>query len=301
MSSTKAWITAFRLRTLPLAFSSILMGSFVAAYHGKFQWSILLLALITTLFLQILSNLANDYGDTVNGADHDGRQGPQRMVQSGAISMTQMKIAIIVFSLLSLISGIGLIYASFGGLIQIRFLLFLLIGLGAIAAALKYTMGSNPYGYKGLGDVFVLLFFGLAGVGGTYFLHANEWDWSVLLPALSIGFLSSGVLNVNNMRDVESDRIAGKRTIVVKMGLKTAKVYHYILISFSLILLLIFVLINDFRWIHLLFMAGMPLLLGHILSIRKALVADEFDPQLKKLAISTLISVLLFGAGLNMF
>ncbi|MCU4165040.1 1,4-dihydroxy-2-naphthoate polyprenyltransferase [Carboxylicivirga caseinilyticus] len=301
MSSTKAWITAFRLRTLPLAFSSILMGSFIAAYYGKFQWSILLLALLTTLFLQILSNLANDYGDSVNGADHDGRQGPQRMVQSGAISLNQMKIAIIIFTLLSLGSGIGLIYASFGGLIQIRFLLFLLIGLGAIAAALKYTMGSNPYGYKGLGDVFVLIFFGLAGVGGTYFLHANDWDWRVLLPALSVGFLSSGVLNVNNMRDIESDRTAGKKTIVVKMGLKAAKVYHYVLISFSFIFLLIFVLINDFRLIHLLFIASMPLFLSHILSIKKAWVADDFDPQLKKLAISTLIFVLFMGAGLNMF
>ena len=218
MSSIKAWITAFRLRTLPLAFSSILMGSFLAAYYDSFQGWIFLLAIITTLFLQILSNLANDYGDTVNGADHEGREGPQRMVQSGIISLNKMKIAVMVFAILSFISGIGLIYISFGSLIHLKFLLFLLIGLAAIVAALRYTMGSNPYGYKGLGDLYVLVFFGLVGVGGTYFLHSNNWDWIIILPALAVGFLSSGVLNVNNMRDIESDKEAGKSTLVVKMG-----------------------------------------------------------------------------------
>ncbi len=298
MSSTKAWITAFRLRTLPLAFSCIFAGSFVAAYYNSFQWLILILALLTTLFLQILSNLANDYGDTVNGADHEGRVGPTRMVQSGQITLPQMKMAIAVFSLLSLFSGLGLIYVSFDGFVQLRFVLFFLLGVGAIVAALKYTMGSNPYGYKGFGDLFVLVFFGLTGVGGTYFLHANGWNWMVLLPALSVGFLSTGVLNVNNMRDLESDRQAGKSTLVVKLGLQSAKKYHFTLIILSIALLIVFVVLNDFNWINLLFLLATPLLFIHLKVIKTAQTADDFDPQLKKLALSTLALVLLFGLGL---
>ncbi|MBS2098603.1 1,4-dihydroxy-2-naphthoate polyprenyltransferase [Carboxylicivirga linearis] len=298
MSSVKAWITAFRLRTLPLAFSSILAGSFVAEFYNCFQWPVLLLALFTTLFLQILSNLANDYGDTVNGADHEGRLGPQRMVQSGMITLSQMRIAIVIFSVLSFLSGIGLIYISFGGFIQLRFLLFLLLGMAAIAAALKYTMGSNPYGYKGLGDFYVLVFFGLTGVGGTYFLHSNNWDWTLLLPAFSIGFLSTGVLNVNNMRDIKSDQVAGKRTLVVKIGLNSAKVYHYSLIILSVVLLVVFSIINKFSLLSYLYLAGVPLLFLHMKAIKNAKVADDFDPQLKKLALSTLVLVLLFGLGI---
>jgi len=298
MSSIKAWITAFRLRTLPLAFSSILMGSFLAAYYDSFQGWIFLLAIITTLFLQILSNLANDYGDTVNGADHEGREGPQRMVQSGIISLNKMKIAVMVFAILSFISGIGLIYISFGSLIHLKFLLFLLIGLAAIVAALRYTMGSNPYGYKGLGDLYVLVFFGLVGVGGTYFLHSNNWDWIIILPALAVGFLSSGVLNVNNMRDIESDKEAGKSTLVVKMGLRAAKVYHYLLITIAMVALLIFVLLNHWLWNNLLFVLATTLLIIHINAIQKAQKAADFDPQLKKLSLATLLTVLLFGIGL---
>ena len=167
MTNIKAWFCAFRLRTLPLALSTIIMGSFLAKYYNVFQWPIFIGAAITTLFLQILSNLANDYGDTVNGADHAGRQGPQRMVQAGAISLTNMRKAIIVLALLSLASGILLIYFAFKDATSINSLLFFLLGIGAIAAAMKYTMGKNPYGYKGQGDIFVLLFFGLIGVGGS--------------------------------------------------------------------------------------------------------------------------------------
>lgn len=298
MSPIKAWITAFRLRTLPLAFSSIFMGSFVAYYYGTFEWSVFGLAIATTLFLQILSNLANDYGDTVNGADHEGRLGPQRMVQSGAISLGQMKVAIVTFTLLSFVSGLFLIYVSFGNLLNIKFLIFLILGLAAIGAAMKYTMGKNPYGYKGLGDIYVLVFFGLIGVGGTYFLHAVNWNWLVLLPALSVGFLSAGVLNVNNMRDVISDKEAGKHTLVVKMGLDVAKKYHYSLVIMAIVFILAFVFVNDWVWSNFTFVLAVPLLLKHIVDIKKAKSADEFDPQLKKLALSTLVFVLLFGVGL---
>lgn len=298
MSPIKAWITAFRLRTLPLSFSSILMGSFVAAYHHAFQWMVLILALTTTLFLQVLSNLANDYGDTINGADHEGRQGPQRMVQSGAIPLSKMKLAIVLFAFLSFISGLALLYVSFDGWMQMRFLLFILMGIAAIVAALRYTMGANPYGYKGLGDVYVLIFFGLVGVAGTYFLHANSWEWIVFLPAVSVGLLSAGVLNVNNMRDVDSDLKAGKKTMVVKLGLKAAKVYHYLLLGFAMMCLLCFVFINGGQLFGFLFLLVVPLLGIHIRAIVTANEATDFDPQLKKLSLLTLATVMLFGVGL---
>ncbi len=298
MSSFKVWISAFRLRTLPLAFSSILMGSFIAAYHHSFQWIVLCMALMTTLFLQILSNLANDYGDTINGADHEGRQGPRRTVQSGVISLKQMKNAIILFALLSFISGIILLHVSFGNFAQIRFLLFILLGIVAIGAAMRYTMGNNPYGYKGLGDIYVFAFFGLVGVGGTYFLHTGLWNWSILLPAIAIGTLSTGVLNVNNMRDIESDKEAGKQTLVVRIGLKRAKTYHFVLIGLAITSLFCFVIITPFSWHRFTFMLALPILFIHIKAIKMADMATGFDRQLKKLALSTLITVILFGIGL---
>lgn len=298
MTTIKVWITAFRLRTLPLAFSSIFMGSFLAADKGYFNWLIFLLATGTTLFLQILSNLANDYGDTINGADHAGRQGPSRAVQSGAISLDQMKKAIFIFVLLSLVCGVALIYYAFGSVLRLKFILFFLLGLAAIVAALKYTMGSNPYGYRGLGDLYVLLFFGLAGVAGAYFLYGGDWDNWVLLPALSVGLLSTGVLNVNNLRDAESDRLAGKQTLVVKWGLKKAKLYHYALIVTALVLMAIFVIHRGAEWPNVTILLILPAMFIHLKTIKDAVTPKEFDPQLKVLSLSTLFLVLLFGWGL---
>lgn len=298
MSRIKVWLSAFRLRTLPLAFSSIIMGSFIAAYYDAFRLPVFLLALLTTLFLQVLSNLANDYGDTVNGADHDGRKGPQRMVQSGQISLVNMKVAIFILVIASLLSGIGLIYVAIGGVLNITFSIFLILGIAAIGAAIKYTMGNNPYGYRGLGDVYVMVFFGFVGVGGTFFLHALAWNWSVLLPSAAVGFLSSGVLNVNNMRDIESDRYAGKNSLVVKIGLSQAKNYHYLLILLAYIVSFAFVIINRGGLVSYLFVLSMPLFLIHVKAIQKANDSKEFDPQLKRLALSTLFFVIVFGTGL---
>ncbi|MCU4175113.1 1,4-dihydroxy-2-naphthoate polyprenyltransferase [Carboxylicivirga sp. N1Y90] len=298
MSRIKVWLTAFRLRTLPLAFSSIIMGSFVACFYDVFSWPVFILALLTTLFLQVLSNLANDYGDTVNGADHDGRKGPARMVQSGQISLSSMKLAIGVFVACSLLSGIGLVYIALGDVLSITFLLFFLLGIAAIGAAIKYTMGNNPYGYRGLGDLYVLLFFGVVGVGGTFFLHALVWDWMVMLPALSVGALSAGVLNVNNMRDLDSDKAAGKHTLVVKFGLASAKKYHYTLIVLAFVALFIFLIFNDVGYGAYLFVVTMPLFMIHLKSIHRAKKSEDFDPQLKRLALSTLVFVMVFGLGL---
>jgi len=298
MTNIKAWFCAFRLRTLPLALSTIIMGSFLAKYYNVFQWPIFIGAAITTLFLQILSNLANDYGDTVNGADHAGRQGPQRMVQAGAISLTNMRKAIIVLALLSLASGILLIYFAFKDATSINSLLFFLLGIGAIAAAMKYTMGKNPYGYKGQGDIFVLLFFGLIGVGGSFYMFSGWFNWMIVLPALSVGMLSVGVLNLNNMRDKISDSEAGKQTLVVRYGLSWAKHYHYALISASVGLLILFVVLADVEIQHFAFLLTLPLFSRHLVVVHKATCAKDFDPELKKLALSTLAVVLLFGSGL---
>ncbi len=298
MTAIKAWVTAFRLRTLPLALSTILMGSFLAAYHHFFQWPIFILACLTTLLLQILSNLANDYGDTVNGADHEGRIGPDRMVQSGAITPKAMKVAISVFIALSLISGISLIYVSFKDVVNIKGALFLILGVAAIIAALKYTMGRSPYGYSGKGDLFVLLFFGIVGVGGSYYLYANQLNWTVLLPSLAVGFLSTGVLNLNNMRDEASDRTAGKNTLVVRNGLKWAKNYHYFLVLAALLLSITFILLNEVHLYSFLFLLVTPLLIKHLLVVKNANGSIQFEPELKKLALSTLLYVILFGSGL---
>lgn len=298
MTIAKAWISAFRLRTLPLALSSIIMGGFLAEFFNTFQWNILIGASVTTLFLQILSNLANDYGDTVNGADHEGREGPQRMVQSGTISARQMKVAIGVFAFLSLLSGSLLIYLAFGHSASYKSALFFVLGIGAIIAAMKYTMGKNPYGYKGQGDIFVLIFFGIIGVGGSFYMHSGAFDGLVLLPAVSVGLLSSGVLNVNNMRDINSDTEAGKYTLVVKNGMVWAKNYHLLLVSMALVLALIFVFVTTDNAFAYLFLLSIPLFVRHLVVIKRASSADDFDPELKKLALSTLAFVLLFGSGL---
>ena len=218
MSTTKNWLVAFRLRTLPLALSSIILGSMLAYADGIFSWPVAILAVTTTLFLQILSNLANDYGDSVSGVDNEHRVGPSRSVQGGAITASQMRRAVFLFAFLSLASGIGLIIVGTRGLQLESTLIYLVLGLGAIAAAIKYTVGKNPYGYQGLGDLFVFIFFGLVGVCGTYYLHTHQLPWDILLPAASVGLLSVAVLNLNNLRDRESDAASGKRTLVVKLG-----------------------------------------------------------------------------------
>jgi len=183
MTKFKSWITAFRLRTLPLAISSILMGSFLAIASGIYNWFVISLSIITTLFLQILSNLANDYGDGIKGTDNKDRVGPVRTIQSGKISPKEMRIGIVIFIILSLISGIWLIVESLGSSWYLG-LLFFLLGLAAIASAIKYTVGNNAYGYIGFGDLFVFLFFGLLAVAGTYFLNTHSLDWKIFLPGI---------------------------------------------------------------------------------------------------------------------
>lgn len=298
MSKFKAWIHAFRLRTLPLSLSSILMGCFLATLSHHFSMMIAILAIVTTVFLQVLSNLANDYGDALKGTDNENRIGPERAIQSGVISTKEMKLGIIVFSILSLISGIALIYLGLKDFNFIYILFFFLLGLGAIAAAIKYTVGKNPYGYAGLGDVFVFLFFGIVGVLGTYFLHTHSFHPILLLPATSIGLLSASVLNMNNMRDITNDKNSNKNTLVVKLGIEKSKVYHTILIIGAMTsLLLFFVFTNAGLQFYLCFLP-LPIFILNLKKVWTFKDNKELDPELKKLALSTFLVTLLFGIAL---
>ncbi|MCO6460017.1 MAG: 1,4-dihydroxy-2-naphthoate polyprenyltransferase [Saprospiraceae bacterium] len=299
MPSIRAWLVAFRLHTLPLALSTILMGSLLAAYHHDFHPAVLVWAMLTTLFLQILSNLANDYGDTVHGVDNNERIGPKRSLQKGEISLRQMGIAIIIFIALALVSGIYLIIESMRELQFTYSALYFILGIGAIIAAVKYTIGSNPYGYSGLGDLFVFIFFGLVGVMGTYFLHTHYHNWSIILPAISIGCFSTGVLNLNNLRDRINDEKSGKSTLVVKIGLKNAKIYHAILLSTGMLTAILFTLQCDttfLKWIYLISFAG---IIRSIVVVLKNTKPEQLYPELKYLSLSTLLFSILYGMGLN--
>ncbi len=292
MSKLKSWIISFRLRTLPLALSSVFMGSIIAAADGMFKGMVLLMASLTTLFLQVLSNLSNDYGDAVSGADNDNRVGPKRMVQSGIIKPGEMKRAMIVTGLLSLISGVLLLYFAFEKFNFIQ-VMFFLLGIGAIIAAVRYTVGSNPYGYRGLGDIYVFIFFGLAGVAGTWFLHTNIWHWSILLPASTIGFFSTGVLNLNNIRDIESDRLSNKTTLVVKMGRRAASWYHLFIIGAGWVSIMVYFALFLTDWRFCFVLISLPLFIRNIMVVFKNKKSTELDSELRNLALSTLLFVAL--------
>lgn len=273
------------------------MGAFMAAVAGSFRLSVVLLCALTTLFLQILSNLANDYGDSIHGADSAHREGPKRAVQAGHITPQQMKRGMAVFTLLSLVSGLLLLWLAFGTDGIWLFLLFLALGLAAIWAAINYTAGSKPYGYAGLGDISVFLFFGLVGVLGTYFLQTQRFDAEALLPAAACGFLATAVLNVNNIRDIKSDELAGKRSLPVRLGPKRARIYHWFLLLGGFGCLLVYVLLNYHSVWQFLFLLGLPLLLINGINVWRKQKSSELDPYLKQMAITTMLLVLLFGIG----
>jgi len=273
------------------------MGGFMAAANGVFNGAIVALCVLTTLFLQILSNLANDYGDSKHGADSVHREGPSRAVQAGHITAEHMKKGMIVFSLLSLVSGLALLWVAFGSEGMLLALLFLGLGLASIWAAINYTAGSNPYGYAGLGDVFVFIFFGLVGVLGTYFLQAQTLETIVILPAIVCGFFATAVLNVNNIRDINSDVLAGKYSIPVRLGPKRARVYHLFLLAAGTLGAFAYVALNFYSWWQLLFIVALPLVIVNGVNVWRKQTSKELDPYLKQMAITTLLFVLLFGIG----
>ena len=276
------WIQAARLRTLPLSISGILVGSAYANYQNKFEWIVFVLALCTTLSFQVLSNFANDYGDGIKGTDAN-RIGEKRLVASGEITSTKMKRAIIINGIIAFVLAVFLIYFAFGQQNFVYSFTFLVLGVASIAAAIKYTVGNNAYGYSGFGDVFVFVFFGLVAVIGSNFLYSKHIDIKLFLPATAIGMLSTAVLNLNNMRDIENDRIANKNTLVVKFGLKWAKQYQGILMVFSVIIVWIFLILLRLNTLLILpFFLFAATILQKINKIDKS---SDFDPFLKKVAL----------------
>mgnify|MGYP000087703037 CR=1 FL=1 len=294
----QTWIRAFRLRTLPLALSSSLVGSFLAYSYEGFSWPVFFLSLTTIVFLQILSNLANDYGDTMNGGDSENRIGPSRVTQTGEVSHKSIRRMIAIFIVLSFTSGTTLIFTGLSQFPIHNIIIFFILGLSAIFAAIKYTAGRNPYGYVGLGDLFVFIYFGLVGVFGTFYLHTGFIDPWIILPATSIGLFSTGVLNLNNLRDGISDKENGKKTVVVRYGVKTAKHYHFLIVSLAVVSSLIYTLYFFESPVQLIFMGTIPFLLRDVQTVMRNKVPLELNNQLKKLSLTTLAFSITFCIGL---
>ena len=305
------WIKAARLRTLPLSISGIIMGSFIARWkllqNGE-TWDITIfaLALLVTLLYQVLSNYANDYGDGVKGTDKNRiGEAEQRAVASGKISASQMRNAVILFALLSLVATFYLLYKAFFPNFINEFYTFIGLGVACILAAIGYTVGKKPYGYLGLGDLMVFIFFGLVSVCGSYFLFTKTFDWYMLLPASAIGLLSAAVLNLNNLRDIENDEKSGKKTLALRLGFKNAMIYEMVILMLPPILVLIYMMMNGLQeqgkyYAFIFFITVFPLtaLRRKMMEVKEP---KELDPFLKQLGIITLLMSVLVAFGLNYF
>lgn len=268
------------------------MGSALALKLNAFNLSIFIFAVITTIILQVLSNFANDYGDFKNGAD-TVKNRSDRMLSSGSISVKDMQIALVLTSILALVSGCILLFISFEKNELAKLLLMLFIGMAAIWAALKYTTGENPYGYRGLGDIFVFLFFGIVGVMGTSYLYYQSFTGLHILAALIVGLLSVAVLNLNNMRDINTDKLANKITIPVRLGLEKAKVYHTVLILSAWLCIAILV-INCWCLYMSLILLPFVIQIKHLVDVWKCTNPEALDIELKKVALTTFIIAVLF-------
>ncbi|WP_419870749.1 1,4-dihydroxy-2-naphthoate octaprenyltransferase [Chryseobacterium sp. CT-SW4] len=305
------WIKAARLRTLPLSLSGIIMGAFIAKWRlygegGTWDWKIFALALLVTLFYQVLSNFANDYGDGVKGTDAKRiNEAETRAVASGKITAKQMKNAVIILSLLSFAATVALLYVAFIPQYMNEFYIFIGLGVASILAAIGYTVGKKPYGYMGLGDIFVFIFFGLVSVCGSYFLFTKTFSWDILLPGTAVGMMSMAVLNLNNMRDIESDRHTGKHTLALRLGFKNAMIYEMILLQLPLILILIFLGLNGFIQSQNYYVFIVMILLFPFAKLRRSIMSvkepRELDPFLKQVGILTFVMALLTAIGLNFF
>ena len=305
------WIKAARLRTLPLSLSGIIMGAFIAKWRlygegGIWDWKILALALLVTLLYQILSNYANDYGDGIKGTDAKRiNEAEARAVASGKITAKQMKNAVILFAALSFIATIALLYVAFIPNYMNEFYIFIGLGVASILAAIGYTVGKKPYGYMGLGDIFVFIFFGLVSVCGSYFLFTKTFSWDMLLPGTAVGMMSMAVLNLNNMRDIESDKLSGKNSFALRIGFRNAMIYEMVLLQLPLLLILAFLGINGFMqqqnyYVFIVMILLIPLskLRRKILSVKEP---KELDQYLKQVGIMTFVMAILTAAGLNLF
>lgn len=282
----KPWIEAARLRTLPLSMSGIIIGSFVAYKQGFWDWIIFLLCMLATLFLQVLSNYANDLGDSHKGADNEHRLGPIRTVQSGQVTHKQMKNATILMAVLSFATILPLIVIGTQEMPSSVLWIYVVLGVLSVLAAITYTIGKKAYGYNGMGDVMVFIFFGLVSTLGSYSLFAKQFDWSLLGFASAIGFLSIAVLNLNNMRDHENDKRVGKRTLVVGLGFEKAKKYHSLLIVLAFLGIITFLILNNWT-LGFLCLIPFYMLFKHVFKVQKTVNPQALDAEMKVVALST--------------
>ena len=306
------WIKAARLRTLPLSLSGIIVGSFIARWRmseaeGKWNIEVFVLALLVTLLYQVLSNYANDYGDALKGTDSlRSSSAEARSVASGKIPSKGMRMAIVLVAVLSLIATLALLYVAFlqDGFYQ-GFTVLLVLGILSILAAVGYTLGRKPYGYMGLGDIMVFLFFGILSVCGSYYLFTREFHWDMLLPASAIGLFSAAVLNLNNMRDIESDRITGKKTLALRLGYRNAMIYQMVLLQLPHILLLVFLMLNGLHEKGQYYAFIVMVMLFPTAALRRRILQsksrEELDGFLKQIGIITFATSILLAAGLNMY
>jgi len=306
----KNWIEAARLRTLPLSLSGIILGGLLAKWKGDFDGIIFGLSCLTTILFQILSNFANDYGDGTKGTDNELRVGPARAIQSGAISQSAMFQGIVITIILSLFSSVALLWYTFIPTYKKEFFIFIGLGIACVLAAIFYTMGKKPYGYMGLGDVFVFIFFGWVSVLGSDFLYSKTFTWDNLLPASAVGLFSVAVLNLNNMRDINSDKISNKKTLALRLGYQNAKYYQMVLMNLPFILCLIFLLIhqNEFivkleSWSSLKPFLFFILFIPNTILRRKILYTKnpkDLDLYMKPTALLALFFAVFFGMGLSL-
>ena len=297
-SKFKIWLQASRLRTLPLSLSGIIVGNGLAYESDGFSLVILVLSLATTIAFQVLSNFANDYGDGVKGTDNESRIGPARVLQQGLLTRAQLKKGIQICAAVSLVFAFALIYVAFGTSDLLYSLIFIILGIASVVAAIKYTVGSNAYGYRALGDLFVFLFFGGVSVLGSYFLQAQEFQIDLILPATALGLLSVGVLNLNNMRDIHTDKEVNKITMAVLLGASLSKAYHAFLLI-GAVLTTVFYVKMDIQPAYLFMIAVLPMMI-HLRRVLGYTDPKEFDPELKRLALCTFLFAILFAIGQNL-
>lgn len=297
-SKLKIWLQAARLRTLPLSISGIIVGNGLAYGNDRFSLVILVLSLATTIAFQVLSNFANDYGDGVKGTDNESRIGPARVLQQGLLTRAQLKKGIQICAVVSLVFAFALIYVAFGTSDLQYSLIFVLLGIASVVAAIKYTVGTNAYGYKALGDLFVFLFFGGVSVLGSYFLQVHEFQIELILPATAMGLLSVGVLNLNNLRDLHTDKEVNKITMAVLLGASLSKAYHAFLLI-GAVLTAVFYVKMDIQPAYLFMIAVLPMMI-HLRRVLGYTDPQEFDPELKRLALCTFLFAILFAIGQNL-
>lgn len=286
-SKIKLWVEGARVRTLPLAVSPIAIGAGAAASVQKFDLVLSLLALAVALCLQVGVNYANDYSDGIRGTD-DFRVGPLRLTGSKSVRPEAVKLAAFIFFALAAIAGLVIV------LLTAQWW-FIAVGAAAIIAAWFYTGGKSPYGYAGLGELAVFVFFGLVATYGTAFIQIRNFDMNALIGAISVGLFAAAVLMVNNIRDIETDTLAKKKTLAVKVGKRPAKAIYFLMIWLPMLVLVPYSLIYPatfFTW------AVVFLLIPATLIVATAKTPRELILALKLTSFASLLYAVLFGLGL---